>query len=83
MTDHEYTHKTLTYVVNGESQTTDQHELTVGGILTAAAFTPIEQYRLTRDEGNYVYENYDQKVELHEDERFTATYLGPTPTSQL
>jgi hypothetical protein len=55
--------------------------MTVREILTAAGFTPAEQYRLTRDEGNHVYDNYDQKVELHQGERFTATYLGPTPTS--
>lgn len=73
--------KPLTYFVNGERLTTYKDDLTVREILTAAGFTPVEQYRLTRDAGNHVYENYDQVVELHENERFTATYLGPTPTS--
>jgi len=81
MPDREHERKTLTYLVNGERLTTDQHDLTVREILTAAGFTPVEQYRLTRDKGNHVYENYDHKVGLHEGERFTVTYLGPTPTS--
>jgi len=79
--DDEHEDKPLTYFVNGERLTTTKHELTVREILTDAGFTPVEQYRLTRDRGDHVYENYDQKVDLHEDERFTATYLGPTPTS--
>ncbi len=82
MADQEHSeHKALTYFVNGEPLITQKDDLTVREILTAAGFTPVEQYRLTRDAGDYVYENYDQVVELHENERFTATYLGPTPTS--
>ena len=73
--------KTLTYFVNGEEQTTASDKLTVREILTKAGFTPVEDYRLTRDEGNHVYHDYDEEVPLHEDERFTATFLGPTPTS--
>jgi hypothetical protein len=78
--EHEH-HKTITFLVNGERLTTHKDELTVREILTAAGFTPVEQYRLTRDRGDHAYTDYDHKVELHEDERFTATYLGPTPTS--
>jgi hypothetical protein len=81
MADHEAKHKTITYFVNGEGQTTDQKELTVREILTAAGFEPVEQYKLTRDTGEHVYRSYDDKVELHDAERFTATYIGPTPTS--
>jgi hypothetical protein len=73
--------KTLTYYVNGEAQMTMKDELTVREILTAAGFTPVDEYRLTRDEGEHVYHDYDQEVPLHEHERFTATFLGPTPTS--
>lgn len=79
--EEEHERKPITYFVNGERFTTTKHELTVRQILTDAGFTPVEQYRLTRDEGNHVYENYDHEVHLHDDERFTATYLGPTPTS--
>ena len=81
MADQEHEQRTITYFVNGERLTTQKDELTVREILTAAGFSPIDQYRLTRDRGDHVYTDYDHEVELHEDERFTATYLGPTPTS--
>jgi hypothetical protein len=73
--------KIITYYVNGEAQTTTQDKLTVRAILTAAGFTPAEEYRLTRDEGHHVYHDYSEEVPLHESEKFTATFLGPTPTS--
>jgi len=73
--------RTITYFVNGEAQTTTKDKLTVREILTEAGFTPAEEYRLTRDEGEHVYGDYDEEVPLHERERFTATFLGPTPTS--
>jgi hypothetical protein len=81
MADQEPERKLLTYFVNGERLTTHEGDLTVRQILTAAGFTPVEQYRLTRDKGDLVFTDYGHKVELHEDERFTATYVGPTPTS--
>lgn len=81
MADQEPERTVLTYFVNGERLTTHEDALTVREILTAAGFTLVEQYRLTRDRGNHVFTDYDQKVELHEGERFTATYVGPTPTS--
>jgi hypothetical protein len=79
--DQEHEQKTITYFVNGERLTTHKYDPTVREILSDAGFSPVEQYRLTRDRGDHVYTDYDHKVELHEDERFTATYLGPTPTS--
>lgn len=81
MTEPATQRKTVTYYVNGEAQTTAKDKLTVREILTAAGFTPVEEYRLTRDEGHHVYHDYDEEVPLHEHERFTATFLGPTPTS--
>ena len=74
-------HKTVTYYVNGEKQATKQDKLTVREILTAAGFTPVTDYQLTRDEGHHVYRDYDEEVPLREDERFTATFIGPTPVS--
>jgi hypothetical protein len=74
--------KAFTYYVNGESQTTHQHKLTVRTILTNAGFTPAEDYRLVRDAGNHTYTNLDEEVPLHESEKFTALFQGPTPTSQ-
>ncbi len=74
--------RTITYYVNGESQTTHHHKLTVRTILTNAGFTPAEDYRLVRDAGNHTYTNLDEEVPLHEGEKFTALFQGPTPTSQ-
>ncbi len=72
----------ITYFVNGERQETHHHRLTVRTILTNAGFTPPENYRLVRDAGNHTYTNLDEEVSLHEDEKFTALFQGPTPTSQ-
>ena len=80
MEDHEQ-HVTITYLVNGERQTSDQRKLAVRTILARAGFEPVADYELTRDEGDHIYKDYDEEVPLHEGERFTATYLGPTPTS--
>ncbi|HEX3900136.1 MAG TPA: hypothetical protein VHW74_13270 [Mycobacteriales bacterium] len=71
----------LTYFVNGEPFVTERHQRTVRAILTGAAFDPVEQYKLERDSDHHVFEDYDKEVQLREDERFTATYVGPTPTS--
>ena len=74
--------KTISYFVNGEPQTSQLHKLTVRTILTNAGFTPAEDYKLERDEGNHTYTNYDEEVPLHAGEKFTALFKGPTPTSQ-
>ena len=81
MSEHVDSGKETTYFINGESQTTTRHKLTVRKILSNAGFNPVEEYRLTRDAGNKVFENYDDEAPIHENERFTATFLGPTPTS--
>lgn len=73
--------KDLEYFVNGEQFRTEEHKLTVRTILEDAGFTPAEEYRLTRDDGHHVFDGYDIEVPLHNGERFTATFLGPTPTS--
>jgi hypothetical protein len=73
--------KTTRYFVNGEAQTTTEDKLTPRQILADAGFTPVEEYRLTRDDGNKVLEDYDKPESIHKDERFTVTFLGPTPTS--
>ncbi|HEX5403182.1 MAG TPA: hypothetical protein VFX16_12855 [Pseudonocardiaceae bacterium] len=69
------------YFVNGERFGTGETELTVRRILEDAGFTPVEEYRLTRDAGHHVFDHYDTEVSIHEGERFTAIFLGPTPTS--
>ena len=73
--------KVSIYFVNGERQETDQHKLTVRMILEAAGFSPATDYRLVRDNGNHTFTDYDQEVPIHRDERFTALFEGPTPTS--
>jgi hypothetical protein len=72
---------TIRYYVNSEEQTTTHDKLTVREILTDAGFTPAGEYRLTRDEGHHIYQDYDEEVPLHENEKFTATFTGPTPVS--
>ena len=79
--EHERDGKELAYFVNGERQVSSQHKLMVRSILATAGFDPVEQYKLERDEGHHVYTDYDEEIPLHAGERFTATYLGPTPTS--
>ena len=75
------TQAATTYFVNGESQETVVRDLTVRQILDHAGFRPPEQYRLIRDAGHKVYTSLDEVVEVHEHERFTALFEGPTPTS--
>jgi hypothetical protein len=71
----------VTYFVNGEEQLTDKSSLRVEKILSEAGFMPVHEYELTRDSDGHTYKHYDHEVELHEGERFTATYIGPTPVS--
>lgn len=81
MTEQATQRKIITYYVNGEAPTTTQHKLTVREILTDAGFTPAEEYRLTRDEGHHVYQDYNEEVPLRDSEKFTTTFIGPTPVS--
>ncbi len=71
----------IEYFINGERQFTNEKKLTVAMILENAGFKPANQYQLTRDEGEFVYTNYGEEVPLHKGERFTALFLGQTPTS--
>jgi hypothetical protein len=73
--------KVIHYSVNGEPQETVDHKLTVTQILTNAGFTPPGDYELTRDAGNQVFNDVNEEVPIHEGEKFTATFRGPTPTS--
>lgn len=74
-------HKLITYFVNAEPQETDQHELTVRTILSKAGLVPPENYELERDDGHHIFGSLDEEVPLHQGERFTALFEGPTPTS--
>jgi hypothetical protein len=74
-------HHPIVYFVNGEKQQTTKHKLTVTEILDHAGFTPATEYQLERDSDHRKYTDYAHEVELHHDERFTSTFIGPTPTS--
>lgn len=71
----------IDYFVNGEVQSTEENPITVKQILENAGFTPPDQYQLIRDKDQHKYTKLDDKVEVHDDERFTALFVGPTPTS--
>jgi hypothetical protein len=73
--------ETVTYYVNSEKQTTSQDKLEVKTILENAGFKPPNEYELERDEGHHIYKDQNEEVPLHNDERFTALSVGPTPTS--
>lgn len=76
------THQTITYFVNGESETTDQGELTVRAILEGAGLAPATDYVLMSENPPKDYgTNYDELVRLHEHERFLGLFKAPTPTS--
>jgi len=69
------------YFVNGEAQRTRHNKRTVREILEDAGFKPSKEYQLTRDSDGHTYEHEDTEVQLKDGERFTATFIGPTPTS--
>lgn len=71
----------IEYFVNGEVQYTEEDPVTVKLILEKAGFTPPDQYELIRDKDQHKYKNLDDKVEIHNGDRFTALFVGPTPTS--
>lgn len=71
----------ITYFVNGEPETTTERELTVQAILESAGFTPAADYVLTSENPPRTFTDQNERVKLHEHERFTAIFKGPTPTS--
>ncbi len=73
----------ITYTVNGEEQTTDQHELSVTAILESAGFTPATDYVLSSEKPPVTYADYALMVKLHQKMRFHARFIGPTPTSDV
>ena len=73
--------KVTIYFVNGERQETEEKELKVKTILADAGFEPTSEWVLSRDEPHKEFKDQDELVHIHQDERFTATRSGPTPTS--
>jgi len=75
-------HHQITYFVNGEEETTSENELTVRAILENAGFTPATDYTLKSENPPRDFDSrYDDKVQIHEHERFQALHKAPTPTS--
>jgi hypothetical protein len=73
--------RTTQYFVNGEAQSTTEKKLAVKTILEHASFTPVPEWTLSRDDGNHEFTDQEELVPIHKDERFTATFSGPTPAS--
>lgn len=73
--------KIIHYSVSAEPQETTQKKLTVRAILENAGFKPAEDYELTRNNGNKKLADLDALEPIHEGEKFTAKFLGPTSTS--
>jgi hypothetical protein len=72
------------YFVNGEPEPITQEQLSVKQILEGAGFTPATDYTLKSEtRGEDFGSQYEKIVEVHENERFQATFKGPTPTSAL
>lgn len=74
--------KDTVYYVNGEKEKTDQERLKVKVILENAGFPP-DKYKLKRIEPkpHYEFEDYDEEVDITDNEEFEAKHKGPTPTS--
>lgn len=74
--------RVITYFVNGESETTEDRELTVRVILENAGFDPVSDYKLLSEDPKEDYgTEYDRPVKVHPHQRFDAVYTGPVPTS--
>lgn len=73
---------TVTYVVNGETETTNDRELEVRSILERAGFAPASDYTLKSENPPEDYgADYERRVRIHPNQRFQARYKAPTPTS--
>ena len=72
----------IRYFVDEEPQTTADAVLTVGEILTKVGLDPTTHF-LIELRGNERIEHRDQneKVRIHEKERFISVFTGPTPVS--
>ena len=75
------TRQATVYYVNGERQESKDDDLTVRQILEHAGFKPADDFELVRDQPHHVYKDLEEKIEVHQDEQFTAVFRGPAPTS--
>jgi hypothetical protein len=74
--------KSVAYFVNGEEQESDDNTLTVAQILEKAGFIPASDYELEEEAPKEKkFKDQGHEINLKVGERFTATYIGITPTS--
>jgi hypothetical protein len=77
---------TIVFFVDNEEFTTEEHELTVAQILTMSHNEPVQNFSLLEFKGasdqQVRHDDPDERLHLHEKERFAALYRGPTPVSQ-
>lgn len=80
--EHENNHDhVIFFYINGEMYETASHKLTVRQILELGGFLPVDNFRLTRENGDKTITDMNQDLSIHNAERFTATFNGPTPVS--
>jgi hypothetical protein len=72
----------ITFFVDGEKLETSHHSLTVAQILEIAGLDPKTHYLIELRGGHQVkFENLNEELHLHEDEKFISVFSGPTPLS--
>jgi len=73
---------TFDYSVDGEAQTTTEHELTAGQILKNAGLDPAQRYLIElvgAEQKKYTDPN--TVVHMHEHQKFVSAFIGPVPVS--
>jgi hypothetical protein len=72
----------INYTVDGEPQSTTEHELTVGQILKNAGIDPTSHY-LVEIQGHHQvpYKDVDEVIRMHEHMKFISVSTHPTPVS--
>jgi hypothetical protein len=70
------------YTVDGEPQTTTEHQLTVRQILSGAGIDPATHY-LLEIQGNHQvpHPNLEEVIHVHEHMKFISVSTQPTPVS--
>lgn len=75
--------KASIYYINAQKFETFEKKLTARHILERAEFTPTDDYKLIRDNGQKEIENLDEEFPIHNEEAFTAVFKGVTPVSEV
>lgn len=82
--DSEHRHP-ITYTVDGEPQTTTEHELTARQILQKAGIDPDAHYLvqiLPNGDRVSFQEEPNKEIKLHNHDKFVSVLTGPTPVSK-